>query len=558
MQLHVQGKGPVTLTDKDFVAQGGQGKIYAKSRWVYKIYTDPAKMIPAAKIQELAVLDSEHIVRPQDLVLDQANRAIGFTMKRVAGAVPLARLFTNDFRNRHGITPEITLKLVEAIVETIRFIHDKGCLIVDGNEMNYLVEEQDFTRPWLIDVDSYQTPGFPATAIMPTIRDWHARRFTPLSDWFSFAVVACQLFIGIHPYKGRYPGFKKHDLEGRMKANASIFGKRVGLPAAVRDFSHIPQSWLDWFIALFEQGRREPPPQTAARLHWRPQTRIIQSGGVAVTLLQHFSATILRVKTWNGIRVVTTTDALIIDGKPYQATLATEVIFAPRSLVPLLVHVEDGELVLQNTRSGRFLYPNLKAERLLVVDNTLYTLHHDKFMEVRLHELGDRFILSPGSVWKVLPQATVVLQSLLYQDVLGRAHLLIPLRPGACQVIPTPELDGYRIVDGRWDGGVAMLIGVKAGRYLRFIFRFNHEHSAYELRVEADLDTPDLNFVTLDNGVVVALSNALELFFREPARDALKRIPDPQLGDGERTLAKDGNSVLLFRDQQLYRISMQA
>ena len=70
------------------------------------------------------------------------------------------------------------------------------------------------------------------------------------------------MFVGIHPYRGKHPDFKKNDIEGRMKDGVSIFNKKTTLPSAVRDFSNIPDSYRDWFEAIFEHGERMPPPDS--------------------------------------------------------------------------------------------------------------------------------------------------------------------------------------------------------------------------------------------------------------------------------------------------------
>ena len=560
MRFYIQGQGSIDLTDNDFLAEGGEGKIYVQGDRVCKIYTDPNKVIAAAKLRELEALEHPNIIRPRELVLDKHNRPVGFVMQRVSNAVPLARLFTNDFRNRHGIAPEQTLKLVEAMRDTIKFIHDRRCLIVDGNEMNYLVEERDFTAPYFIDVDSYQTPGFPATVIMPSIRDWHAKQFSPLSDWFSFAVIACQLFVGIHPYKGTHPRFKKHDLEGRMKANASIFNKAVGLPSAVRDFGLIPSTWRDWFIALCEHGRREPPPQSAGVLQVLAAQHVAHSSEqIAVTLRRELAEAILGFRVWNGIEITFTRTHIHIGKTAYERlAFDQEVVLAPRTLTPLLLGTNAGSLQARNARTGETLAGAFKAERILVVDNTLYTVHHGHFTEIRVNEIGAKLLLSPGRVWKVPPHARTVLQSMLFLNVLGKSHLLLPFRPGSCQILATPELDGYRIIDGRWDQGVAMVVAVKNDCYQRFVFRFNTAHTRYDLRVEDAGDTPAVNFVTLANGVVVGLNgnDTLEIFAAGAEQNTIKTVTATAVVNNSMTLAKDGNKVLFFRGEKLCEITL--
>jgi hypothetical protein len=555
MQIQVQGQGTVTLTEQDFAGEGGEGRIYARGDWVYKLYFDPARMIPVAKIRELAVLDRPNIIRPENVLLDTGGCPIGFRMRRVERAVPLARLFNSEFRTRYGIGPDSTLRLVEALRMAIQFVHDRGCLIVDGNEMNYLVAETGFTEPYLIDVDSYQTPGFPATAILDAIRDWHSPDFTTLSDWFSFAVVVCQLFIGIHPYRGRHPDFGKNDLEGRMKANVSIFHRGVILPPAVRNFGLIPATYRDWFITLFEQGVREPPPPLAGPMPAVMPAPIVASmDHLAMTLLECFPETIVRVQTTAGHRLIFNRHALHLDSEVFALPgPEADVVFTPRTGTPLLLWQEDSQLRIRHLRTGALLPGTFRTERFMVVDNTIYVLHQGAFMALRLHELGGRCLVAPGPVWNVLPQATVMLQNLLCQNVLGKAHLLIPFESERCQVIAVPELDGCRIVDGRWDGGIAVIIAYRQGHFDRFTFRFNVSHTRYRVRIESNVDTPAINFIALDSGGVVALhGEALEFFSRQPEQETIKVIREAVLAKTALTLAKEGGRILGFVGERIY------
>jgi hypothetical protein len=306
MKYFIQDGGAIELNEPDFVAEGGEGKLYTKNQLVFKIYTDPNKMIPATKIQELIVLNKPNIIRPQAILLDKNHKPVGFSMTPVTPSVALPRLFTNDFRNRYQIQDNTIVNLVEQMMETITFIHAQDCLLVDGNEMNYLVTEPDYDTPYFIDVDSYQTQNFPATAIMPSIRDYHTPVFSKLTDWFAFAIVACQLFVGIHPYKGKHSQFRKKNLEARMRANISIFNQDVSLPAAVRDFNIIPPAFYDWFVRMFEQGERVPPPllgsvPLAPLIH----KKIIHSTNhFIITLLQEFNEPIRTHYSYNGVQIV--------------------------------------------------------------------------------------------------------------------------------------------------------------------------------------------------------------------------------------------------------------
>src|SRR5947199_212129 len=142
MEFFIVGQGRVRLGQADFVGQGGEASVYARGDLAFKVYTDPRKMLPPAKIQELSVL----------------------------------------------------------------------------------------TDP----------------------------RFSPETDWFSFAIISFQMFIGIHPYRGLHPSLP--DLDARMSANVSVLNPRVSIPKLCYPFSVIPQAYRDWYRAIFEDGKRVPPP----------------------------------------------------------------------------------------------------------------------------------------------------------------------------------------------------------------------------------------------------------------------------------------------------------
>ncbi|HEX7773949.1 MAG TPA: hypothetical protein VF435_16120, partial [Pyrinomonadaceae bacterium] len=240
----VPGEGYVQLGRMEFKAQGGEGAVYVKGPTAYKIYADPSRCIAQAKIDELSSLVQSNIIRPVRLILDNKNTPVGYTMRAVGKAHSLCRLFPKAFRQRNNITPEITLRLVRQLQTGVLHVHTNGVLIVDLNEMNFLVSA-DFAELFFIDVDSYQTPSFPATALMESVRDRHATTHTTSSDWFAFAVVSFQIFVGIHPFKGTYAPLQHlpdnaAKLDARMRGNISVLHSGVTVPAACLPFSVIP------------------------------------------------------------------------------------------------------------------------------------------------------------------------------------------------------------------------------------------------------------------------------------------------------------------------------
>ena len=262
----VQGKGEIRLSKSDFKAQGGEGAIYVKGPTAYKIYKDPGRAITPAKILELSTLTQPNIIRPLDVLLDGRNKPVGYTMRSAGKSYALCQLFPKAFRQRNTLTPEMTLGLVRKLRDGVNHVHANGILLVDLNEMNFLVAE-DFSEIFFIDVDSYQTPSHSATVLMESVRDRHAQTFTTGSDWFSFAVVSFQMFVGIHPFKGTYPPLqslpdKETKLDARMRANVSVLNPGVSIPASCLPFSTIPPAYLDWYRAVFEEASDCLHPKT--------------------------------------------------------------------------------------------------------------------------------------------------------------------------------------------------------------------------------------------------------------------------------------------------------
>lgn len=590
LTINVQGKGTVKLSDSDFVASGGEGKIYRKGKTAYKIYLDPRKMIPVAKIGELGILDRPNILRPKEILQDQKGQPIGFTMSWISNTTALCRLFTNDFRNQHGISPEDTVTLVDALQEGIVFIHDNKCLIVDGNEMNYLVDGKTFLTPYFIDVDSYQTPKFQATALMASIKDWHTKGFNVGSDWFAFGIVACQLFIGIHPYKGKHPAFKKRDMEERMKKNISIFNPDVALPAAVRDFGLIPSKIREWFIEIFEKGKRIPPPDVAGLLQITPVKAVIieSSDNFIIQRLESYKAEIAKYYSYGGQHITVTQDQLYIGKADYPfGSPDIDVIFTKGQLKPISVECDGESVMLREVGTlydfytqgvdKRIPFP-LAATKKMIVKNTLYTIYEGKITEIVFNEFGDRILPSAKASWDIMPQSHKVFDGVIYQDVLGKAYLVIPepedppVNPTSqCHVVPIPELDAYRIVNAKYDGGVCMVIGRNwGGRYDKLIFRFNVQsegsilwQAKYSCRIIEDVDPDSLNFVviptgTKGHGLAISINDdgELEVFPRDPTSSKLKIIKDSTVKTSMR-LAKDGTRVLFFEGKDLYSFKMK-
>lgn len=564
MDAQIRGKQLVKLTDDDYIAQGRQAKVYGKGDTIFKVYHDPKDMIPEGKIQELGALAEPNIIKPEDVLVGKNNKPIGYTMRRVRHYEPLCKLFVSGFRDRNNFTPHNAVMLVEYIRNTISKIHDAGILIVDGNEFNYLVDSRQFAIPYFIDVDSYQTKSYPAPAINPSIRDWHASAFSELTDWYSFAIVACQIFIGIHPYKGTHPKYKKNDIESRMKDNVSIFGPGVNLPSCVRDFSHIPKSYLAWFTKLFEKGERDIPPMIGPVAVAKPK-KVTLAGGVAIeiTEIETKDREILFFATVHGQKIVKTRGMLYVNKARYSVSPDSEVIFTPKTLVPIFASIYDSHLTLQtHAMSKQVAGLPLECSDTMVVENTLYVRNLGKLTEIAFHETRQSILTSVKAQWNIMPQSSTVYSGCIYQDVLGKPYFAIPVPKedgmGSCFIKEVPELAGYKVVDAKHIGRVLMVMGHKDNRYDRLIFVFNQDYSKYSTRVVEDIElSTGLNFTVLDNGVAAHIpgDGVIEAFFADPDKAGVRVVRDKAI-TSEMRLCKDRNTAAAIFGKGVFGIRM--
>lgn len=258
MKVQIDGYGECSLTDSNYVASGGEGTVYKLNNdMAVKVYHDPRKMLPTKKITELSLIKNKNVIAPIKIVKDQQGTPIGYVTKFVQDTQPMCKYFTKGYRDTIGFTDKDAVKMVTELIETVKSIHSAGALVVDLNEMNLIISNN---VPYFIDVDSYQTKSFKATALMDSVKDFSATTFTEKSDWFSLAVIAFQLYIGIHPYKGAHPKYAPKEWLKRMQNNASIFDSGVKLPPSCRPLSVIPSNQLEWFKRVFKHGDRFEPP----------------------------------------------------------------------------------------------------------------------------------------------------------------------------------------------------------------------------------------------------------------------------------------------------------
>lgn len=555
----IGGKKKITLGQNEYKAQGGEGIVYVKNGLAFKIYHDPSKMIPEGKLLELKQITTENVLAPRDVLYDpKTKKAVGFTMPFVDNTEYLTKLFSRKFKTDNHITPDMVVALVSQMQRQLNDLHHENILVGDYNEMNFLLDSK-FAVPYHIDVDSYQTANFPCTAIMDSVRDRRLPfgKFDLESDWFSWAVVTFQMYTGIHPYKGRHPDFKTTELDERMTQNISVFDPAVKIPKNCQDFSAIPTNQLDWYKNVFIKGERSLPPIAGSIGSIPGFTPAVISGvgNFIIDLINEYGDRILDVQFFDGYPYIITENAI------YKKKAEVVKFSTPKTNIKLVNVMGEDPVVamMQDGKVGFFDFARNKlgeiaADNMMVSNGHLYTIgSNGKLVENYFENMGktihlSRVVGSVGSVYKMF-------EGVVIQDLFGKRQVSIPYEHKKCANIMVPELEKYRIIDAKCINNVMIVIGEKSGKYDRFVFFFDKDFKAYDVRIDSDVAYQSVNFTVKQNGMVATIINddTLELFVDN--KKGTKELADcPAEIDMP---LYDGLDKVLFTDgDKLYSIKM--
>lgn len=566
-KFNIPGKGQVNLSKKDFIAQGGEGAVYAHGKTAYKIYCDsdgkpqPDKMIDVGKIQELSVLTHPNIIKPEDIILS-GKVPIGYSMKYVTNTYQLCQLFTKAFKTRNNLKPENMMELVLKLQDIVSHAHKHNILIVDLNEMNFLVDD-NLKDIYAIDVDSWQTPNHHATAIMESIRDRQVtgNKFTTGSDWYSFGIISFQMLVGIHPYKGKHQTVKT--LDERMIKNISVLNPDVNVPKVCMPFSVIPKPYFNWYKAVLEDGKRLAPPNNPNELIvvFVPTIKkVAGTNNFDITELYEYDDNIVLVAFALNKCVTVTDNATFINKRKVVDRQAQKQFIAhtPTSCKPILSWIDDDQIHVYNLDGKTELNFTANAEQLMVCDGRLYTKYLTGLNEIIFKEIGGQVYIIQKRVANVMNNACKLFDSVAMQNVMGTFHAVICPETGNSYQIKINELYKQRVIDAKYMNNVLMIVSEKSGKYNRHILRFNEDFTGYDIRIIKDIDYSGLNFVVTSKGICVSITEdeTIEVFANKKDSAGVKVVDDATIS-GDMKLTCDGNKVYFSKDKKIYRFTMK-
>lgn len=555
----------ITLTQNDYIAGGGEGKVYGKGSSAFKVYHDTSKMIPIGKINELSLLSPKNVLVPRDIVLDLSGKPIGFQMDLIPESIFLAWMFNKGWKQTNSITPDIILHITKVMRETTITLHNESCIVGDYNEMQFLVAK-DYSNVFFVDTDSYQTTSFPCTAIMDTVRDRTVPfgTFTSGTDWFAYAVVTFQLWTGVHPYMCKHPNYSRKDVKSfkMMEDNISAYSKGVDLPRQALPLSVIPSKLDRWYREVFENKDRSTPPIPDSAVPAAvPKMKVISSNeSFKSREIASAPSTIRKVSIINGKIYIITDNEIISNDKVLTRISKNKEYFlceCSDSYNPIVVKYDGVRATFHDLSNGKEIdscevsFCTTHRGRLYtILDGTLYNREFKSLMgnifheyEIAEHLYGIKNITAFNGV--------------VYQDVLGVPWFA--LLDEHTSNIQVEALKDRRILDCSYNSclynkqkiGILIVISEKNGKYYKSIFNIS---TRVELTIEEECTPGDqANFTLLDNGIAVYVDEN-ELVLRMFGLGA-KKIQNPPFDNSSR-LCTDGSRVMVVNGNKLVHVSM--
>jgi len=201
---------------------------------------------------------------------------VGFVMKRISGAEEVHALHSPKSRLQKfpDASWAFLIYVAANIARAVAAIHEHGFVIGDLNPKNILVTRK--ATVYLLDVDSFQISddnktyrcdgGFPEYT-PPELQGVAFRKVdrTQEHDYFGLAVVIFQLlFMGRHPFSGRFLGAGEMSLERAIRESRFAYGvdaeaRKMKQPPGTLALDSMPQPLVELFRRAFLTTDRPRP-----------------------------------------------------------------------------------------------------------------------------------------------------------------------------------------------------------------------------------------------------------------------------------------------------------
>jgi hypothetical protein len=334
---------------------------------------------------------------------------------------------------------------------------------------------------------------------MPTIQDYLSTNFTKLSDWFSFAIIAFQLYTGIHPFKGKHPDYTKDKykdriLETRMRNSISVFNKDVSIPNNVRPFDEIPDSIRSWFFDLFENKKRLIPPIISTGVIKKNIKGKVISNNIISNLIFACDEEIIGHEYIQGNRILYTRNYIYIGNRKYTNKINSKILY--RNGTFYFIKKEGVNKYSVEDINGKSVIVN--NNNLFVFMNRIYSLGNGQLQELDFINNN----LYKINSWSTNDLSTKVYYNMFITIVLGAYYFYIPVDTNKCFIFLVKELKGYKIFDAYYSNKFACVVAFKNGQYDRFIFKIEN-NSYFILEINSNINAEEINATVNNKGVLI-------------------------------------------------------
>jgi DNA-binding helix-hairpin-helix protein with protein kinase domain len=284
--LDSKGK-PVSLATN--IARGGEGSVYDvanRPNLVVKLYHNHISDKKVMKIKEMVKLNNSDLLKcttwPIDTLHGSDNSIIGLLMPKISGYKEIHKLYGPKTRLTEFPTASYRFLLHTAsnLARAFAQIHSSGQVIGDVNHSNILVSQN--ATVVLIDCDSFQIITKQGKFFCEVGVSTHQPpEFQELSsfkcvtrtqnhDNFGLAVLIFQLlFMGRHPFSGKYLGKGEMPLERAIKEFRFAYGlhakkREMEAPPGTLPLSFVTEPLVNLFEGAFApEGIKEHGRPTA-------------------------------------------------------------------------------------------------------------------------------------------------------------------------------------------------------------------------------------------------------------------------------------------------------
>jgi len=230
------------------IATGAEGvimQVHDHPQLVAKIYRKPIKPELDAKLRAMTKMEAGSLrsiaAWPRQILIDTHGNTMGFLMTKIEGATDVHNLYSPKSRKIHfpNANQQFLVHASLNIAKAFSVAHANKCVIGDVNHGSVLVSQQAMAS--LVDCDSFQITEDNKTyrcvvgVDTYTPPELQGRAFaeidrTPNHDAFGLAVMIFHLlFMGRHPFAGRYSGPDEMTLDRAIKEGRFAYGSRAAM-----------------------------------------------------------------------------------------------------------------------------------------------------------------------------------------------------------------------------------------------------------------------------------------------------------------------------------------